>query len=420
MEWIRHHGYRNAYHFGDGAEDQFPFRIVRNCRLSLSKRLCKMGKSYRALVWCFSFVAIVAGNLVFPEAQAQSGQLPPGIVEALQKYAKLNSSRWSWEGTLSYTVAGKKAKYSTVGSYIRYEKKFAWTKQLTEGKKSILDQMVRFDGTTLAQSNGKDQLTWYAVEKISANQPHDFSFSVPCFDAIGIHYPKENGSLTKGDIQSKILYLLENGATLVRCVDEKLGDKQVTLIELEASHEALSSDKKNVPEKDQWLYYLSTAEGYGVVKHERRTTSGKRWFESTVSALSKTSDDLPILGSDVSIRSYVKMGEPEFQVMPDPQETTVLKVKNSALGSTTDDDFVIRKESAKAGAMLIDGVTPELQNSDGSISVFAMPASPEDLDKAIAAASVKRPVMPRVAWVLGLTVVVGGSIAAYLRYRKSR
>lgn len=378
-----------------------------------------MIKSNVSVASCLVFLTLTASNLVCREVNAQFKELPLDVVEALQKYSKLDTVNWSWKGNRSYLIAGKKATYSTMGSYKRSEKKFAWNMQLTEGRKSILDRSVRFDGATLASANGKDQMTWYAIEKISKSQPSEFSISIPYFDAVGLHYPKDNGSLAAGPFKSQILYLLENGADLVRCVEEKIGDKHVLVVELDANHEALVSGKTNAPERDRLVYYLSKAEGFGVIKHQRKTISGKTCFESSVKSLSSSSADLPVLGKDVTVKSYINLGEPEFQVMTDPQETTLLTAESPRLLSTTDDDFVLKKESAKAGAQLIDGVTPELQNPDGSISVFNMPASPDDLEKAIAAASVKRSYRSTMIWIIGLTVLIGGGLAAYFQYRKS-
>lgn len=373
------------------------------------------------MVWFARLVVcLILGSQVCRPSQAQTTELAPKVKESLQRYANLETATWSWEGSVSFAFQGKKSTYSVMGSYVRLGQKFAWSRHTSEGKKATSDHRIRFDGSTIAASNDNKQMTWYAIEKISKTQPTNFKFSVPYFDAIGLHYPKENKFLVEGTLESKILYLLKKGAELVRVGAETLGEKQVTVIELEAAHEVLWNEMTNTPEKDRLLYYLSTAEDYGVIKHERRTLQGRKWFESSVTTLSTGSDDLPMLGKDVTIKVYLNMESTEFQVVNEAKEVTTLKVKSPLLLPSSNDDFVLKKESAKAGTQLIDGVTPELQHPDGSISVFNMPASPDDLDKAIAAASVKRSYGSAIVWIIGLAVIIGGGLAAYFQYRKSR
>lgn len=357
---------------------------------------------------------------------AQSNQLPPAVVSSLEKYSKLEAARWSWEGTYAYVFDGKNAKYSTKGSYVRSSNRFAIVTQLKEGKKDILDHSVRFDGKTLAQSNGAvaqsdgiNQMSWYQIDKIAKTQPHNFRFSVPYFDAIGIQYPKENKSLVEGQFKSKILALLEEGGTLVRCVDEVLGSIPVTVVEIDGKYEAISFNKKSSPERVRWIYFLSNRDDYAVLKHERRTLAGAKWLECDVSSFFENSLDFPRLGKSVSVKNFVSLSEEEFTILPISQETTSVVAQSPHIIPTTDDDFVLKKESAKAGTQLIDAVTPELQKPNGSVSVFNMPASPEDLDKAIAAASVKRSYGSTVTWLIGLAVITAAGFGAYFKYRKS-
>jgi len=380
-----------------------------------------MHKKVFSMCLCFAIAAYFGEDAVVCfRAQAQYGHLPAPAIEALQRYSKLDAATWSWKGSLSYSSGGKRAKYIMQGSYVRVGNKFTWSESISDGKTpKSSDRLVKFDGRTLAQSNYDVQMNWYDIEKLSNSQPQYFNFQVPYFDAVGIHYPKKNGDLAKGPFKSKILHALENGANLVRCVEERVGDKRILVVELESAHEAMYTDKTNLPDRDRWLFHLSIDEDYAVIKHERRTPTGKLWLESSVSSISRLSSDLPLIGQNATMKIFINLKETDFQIATESNEVVAIAATNPRLLATSDDDFVLKKESARAGAELIDAVTPELQNANGTVSVFAMPASADDLDKAIAAASVKRSLMPRVAWFLGLTLLIGGGVALYLRFKKS-
>jgi hypothetical protein len=345
--------------------------------------------------------------------------VPGETVEALQKYSKLDSVQWTWSGQIRYSAEGKPVNYETKGIYTRLGNKFATEFEHKSKSKTVAKSAVRFDGKTIARSNGEDQLAWYSIDKLSQSQPSKAACTILYFEAIGVQYPKEHKALELGVFKSKILSLIDNKCKVVRVGEERLDGNQVLVVEFESPYEG-PSGKDKAPESVRLVYYLSKAHDYAVVMQQRKLLTGQIYFEARMGAFQREKEEWPSIGKEAVVKSFVNVEKKEFSVESEPQETSILKLNGPRLATTEESDFVINMANAKAGAQLIDGVSPELQNANGTVSVFNMPASSADLDKAIAAASAKRTRSYRIVIVACALVIALGLTVAYARYRKRR
>jgi hypothetical protein len=121
---------------------------------------------------------------------------------------------------------------------------------------------------------------------------------------------------------------------------------------------------------------------------------------------------LTVPGTDIVLAETVKKKSFEmptrtgYQILDTAPFTTELSVVDVSTKPIPGDRFVLNKEEIAPGAIVIDATSPELQNPDETVITFKMPASPEDLDAAIAAASAQYMRPPERPWIrYGLIVV---------------
>ena len=135
------------------------------------------------------------------------------------------------------------------------------------------------------------------------------------------------------------------------------------------------------------MYYLSPENGYAVRKHERLTTDGKvaaSYSNGSFQLVPGTAITLP---GRVTMTSLEKLGSHSYELLSTPAHTVDLSVVRVSTEPVPKERFVLDMKEVVPGATVIDAVTPELQREDGTVRTFIMPASPEDVDEAIARAA---------------------------------
>ncbi len=348
---------------------------------------------------------------------AQSQELPSSVLDTFPSYSELSESTWEWNGKTSYKTSKSTSEYEVNEQYTRSGDRFSWTRGLTLDGKPAGDRVVKFDGRTLAKRHNKADVSWYAAEKLSRSQPHNRTMYVAYFDAVGIHYSNEHQQLIGGQVRSKLEYLLANGGQLLSVHENSRSRERQLIVEIKAAFEQLDYARDNSPDEIVWVYYLSVDNDYAVVRHERRDEKGNVFFVASGSKLFRKAPDLPVIAQVVEVSYLFDQGGQTFSVEPVASRTTRLTLDSLKRASANDSEFVLRKKDTPAGAMVIDAVTPELQNEDGTVKVFEMPASPEDLDAAIAHAAGRRP--PRANMLsLALAAVVLAASIGYFLWRK--
>jgi hypothetical protein len=234
--------------------------------------------------------------------------------------------------------------------------------------------------------------------------------------------------LPRGALQSNILHLIQNGAKLASCEETQLEQEAVVRIEIIAEnpereeflkdndnsmrHERARLENKEISQKEfdetvktsensrkaipqslRWVYYLSPKNGYAVRKHQRLAMDGKVVVSYSNDAFQPIPGTQIALAGKVKISSFeqfgLRAGSHHYELLSTPSFTRDLSVVKVSTKSIPKEQFVLNMKDVVPGALVIDFVTPGLQRKDGSAITFNMPASPDDLDATIAAATWK-------------------------------
>jgi hypothetical protein len=386
-------------------------------------------KSTREILRVLSSLIVVFCFLT-PIAAAQS--IPDEIQTALEEYASLDPISIHWEGVRTSYAWGPTEELSTTSSYSRQDHGFFWMEETRQTSGRVpkgaggpaFRRTYRFDGNVVSATDGERVASWYLIAQLNKAQPKTSRFHVPYFEAAGIYCPTQQEKLPEGVLQSNILYLIRNSAELVSCEQAQLQQEALVRIEIVAENPAweeflgnyenmmkyekdrlknknISREefdeivktkekrKKTMPEKLRWVYYLSPENGYAVRKHERLTMDGKVTASySNGSFESVPGTDITLAGR-VKMSSFEKVGSHSYELLSTPAHTVELSVVKVSTETVPKERFVLDMEEVVPGATVIDAVTPELQRKDGSVITFPMPASPDDLDAAVAAATGK-------------------------------
>lgn len=370
---------------------------------------------------------IVVVLLLTAAGRAQS--TPPEIQAALEKYASLNPISIEWEGTLTANTVRPSRIFSVTSSYSREGQCFFWMHEVC-GKDAIYPpfrRTSRFDGNVLAEENGKAQAVWYKITGLVEGQPQAQWFDVPYFEAVGVYCPTRMMELPKGALQSNILHLIQNGAKLVSCKNTQLEREAVVRIELIAENpgrgeflkenddavkrerarlankelsqkefdefaKTSESSRKAMPASLRWVYYLSPKNGYAVRKHQCIALDGRVVVSYSNDDFQRIPETQIVLARRVKKSTFEQFGvrpgshRYRYELLSEPSFTRELSVVSVSTKPIPKERFVLSMKEVVPGALIIDGVTPSLQRKDGRLITFKMPASPDKLDAAIAAA----------------------------------
>jgi len=371
------------------------------------------------IVVCFLFTAV---------GHAQS--IPHKVQVALEKYASLDPISIDWEGVLTMNAGRRSDEFSVTSSYSREGQSFSWMHEV-KGRNADypyppFKRICRFDGNVLSEANGRVQALWYTIPKPIAGQPKSSHFfGVPYFDAVGVYCPTRVTELPKGFLQSNILYLLQNGGKLVSCEETRLEQDAVVRIEIIAQnptwddflrdcditmkHERARLENKEISQKEfdeivktgensqkaapqtlRWVYYLSPKSGYAVCKHERLALDGRVVVSYSNGNFQAIPGTQVVLAGRVKISSFEQwIGSHRYEILSAPGCTRDWSVVKVSTKSIPKERFVLNMKEVVPGAEVIDMVTPGLRRKDGTLITFKMPASPDDLDATIAAATRK-------------------------------
>jgi hypothetical protein len=371
---------------------------------------------------------IVVFFLFTAVGRAQS--IPREVQTALEKYAFLSPISFDWEGTLTANTVRQSDKFSVTSSYSREGQSFSWMHEIQRKDANYppFKRTCRFDGDVLSEANGKVQALWYRTARLIKGQPKARHFDVPYFEAVGIYCPTRMNELPRGALQSNILRLIQNGAKLVSCENTRLEQEAVVRIEIIAENPAWEdflkdndnltrherarlrnkeisqrefdelvktseNSGKAIPQSLRWVYYLSPKNGYAVCKHQRLAMDGKVVVSYSNDAFRPIPGTQIVLAGKVEISSFeqfgLQAGSRHYELLSTPSFTRDLSVVKVSTKSIPKEQFVLNMKEVVPGALIIDFVTPGLQRKDGSVITFNMPASPDDLDAAIAAATRK-------------------------------
>ena len=362
--------------------------------------------------------------------KAPGQSLPDVVVSVLNEYASLDPVSFFWDGTTTLYASGSRYTYSVKSEYVRHNRHFAWSRlekalQPPGVDAQINSQLCRFNGEVLASAHGKLDASWYSISALVETQPKERYFQLPYLDAVGIYCPTQQEDLPKGVLQSQILYLIQNGANVVSYEDTELEGTAIVRVELLADNPdwegTIASDnreleyeakrlnakdisqsdfdkiarmrdgrKRNMPRQLRWSYYLAPDHRFAVIKHERHTMDGRliaSYSNASFRAIPGTSI---VLAGEIRLNVFQAVGATGYEIMSAPVDITEISLSKASTEPIPLERFVLKRDEVAPGARVIDAVTAELQRSNGTVVSYVMPASPDDLDAAIAAASGKR------------------------------
>jgi hypothetical protein len=173
----------------------------------------------------------------------------------------------------------------------------------------------------------------------------------------------------------------------------RLDNKDISQKEFDEIVKTSENSRKAIPQAVRWVYYLSPKNGYAVRKHQRLALDGRVIASYCNDAFQSIPGTQIVLAGRVKISSFEEFGlhagSYRYELLSTPAFTRDMSVVKVSMESIPKEHFVLNMKEVVPGAQVIDGVTPGLRRKDGTIITFKMPASPDDLDATIAAATWK-------------------------------
>ena len=156
-------------------------------------------------------------------------------------------------------------------------------------------------------------------------------------------------------------------------------------------------------------FYLDPSRGYALLRHEKRTVSGKLALSCDNSNFAKLHNIDVWLPRRCEEEHYTWPTIPD-QICDEPLIGVTYVVSEVSGDHVSEDRFALRY--VEPGTVVSDGTLPGAESHPRGRITYTVPANPKDLDRVIEAAVAGKPFVPSMRWSAVRLAFVGANVVA--------